>query len=114
MLEVALDTGIKELEFWGMTLAEVYRHIESYKRVKERENKDKATYDYILADLIGRSVSRIYNSSNKMPPIADVYTNIFDKEELEKIKYQKQQELYALRFKQFALAHNTKLGGGKD
>lgn len=58
--------------------------------------------DYTLADLIGRSVARIYNSSNTMPNIEDVYTTVFDKEELERKRQERQAELLAIKFKQFA------------
>lgn len=58
--------------------------------------------DYTLADLIGRSVARIYNSSNTMPNIEDVYTTVFDKEELEHKRQERQAELLAIKFKQFA------------
>lgn len=52
-LETALDEGIKEQEFWNMTLAEVIRAVESNRRVYKQKAQEKASYDYILADLIG-------------------------------------------------------------
>ena len=66
-LNNALDYGITEYEFWNMTLAELIRAIESKKRVQITEAKEKASSDYILADMIGRSIARIYNSNNKIP-----------------------------------------------
>ena len=64
--------------------------------------------DYTLADLIGRSVARIYNSSNTMPNIEDVYTTVFDKEEVERKRQERQAELLAIKFKQFAENLNKK------
>lgn len=64
--------------------------------------------DYTLADLIGRSVARIYNSSNTMPNIEDIYTTVFDKEELEQKRQERQAELLAIKFKQFAEHLNKK------
>lgn len=61
-----------------MTIAELERAIDSKKRVQKQQAQEKANYDYILADLIGRSISRIYNSSNKMPDISAVYPTLFD------------------------------------
>lgn len=58
--------------------------------------------DYTLADLIGRSVARIYNASNTMPNIEDIYTTVFDKEEIERKRQERQAELLAIKFKQFA------------
>lgn len=98
-----------------MTIAELDRYLASRKRVIEIEDKKRATFDYTLADLIGRSVARLYNSSNKMPTISEVYPSLFDKEEVEEQAQKKKQELFALRFKQFAQAHNAKFkkGGGQ-
>lgn len=91
-----------------MTLLELNRAIESKKRVKEREDKERASFDYILADLIGRSISRIYSSSNKIPEINEVYPSLFDSKEIQEARYNKQQELSALRFRQFAQAFNER------
>jgi hypothetical protein len=91
-----------------MTLAEVNRAIESKQRVQKREQQEKASFDYILADLIGRSVARVYSSSNKLPAIEEVYTSIFDTKEISEKKEAKNAEISALRFKQFAQAYNKK------
>lgn len=72
------------------------------------EAQERATYDYILADLIGYSVARVYNSSNKIPTIAEVYPSLFDSSELQESRKAKQAELSALRFKQFADSYNQR------
>lgn len=89
-----------------MTLAELERAIDSKRRIQKLEAQEKASYDYILADLIGKSVSRIYSSSSTMPEISDVYPTLFDSKEIEEKKREKQAELSALRFKQFATSFN--------
>ena len=94
-----------------MTLAEAIRAVESRKRVLKAEAQQKASFDYILADLIGRSISRIHSSSNKMPPLYSVYPSLFDAELLEEQQQQKKDELSAMRFKQFAAAFNNKNKG---
>jgi hypothetical protein len=91
-----------------MTIAELGRAIDSYKRVHKAQAQERASYDYILADLIGKSISRIYSSSNEMPDIAQVYPSLFDNKEVEEIKAQKQAELSAIRFRQFANSFNSK------
>lgn len=96
-----------------MTFAEINRAIESKNRLKEEEERRKATYDYILADLIGRSVSRIYNSSNNLPALHEAYPSLFDKEaEADRIQQQKD-ELSAARFRQFAQITNKRFKEGK-
>ena len=107
-LDNALDYGISESDFWEMTLAEIIRHIESRKRVMKVDAKEKATYYYVLADLIGRSVARIHSSSNQMPPIAEVFPSLFDSEEIEEKLQEKKDELSVLRFKQFTQSFNRR------
>lgn len=62
-------------------------------------------YDYILADLIGRSMARVHSSANKMPGIEKAYPTLFDAEELEN---RRKAELSALRFRQFANSYNQR------
>ena len=92
-----------------MTLAELERAVESKKRVYKRQAQEKAHFDYALAELIGISVSRIYNSSNKMPDIAEAYPSLFDVEVIKEKKQERKDELSALRFKQFATFHNNRI-----
>lgn len=91
-----------------MTLPEVLRAVESRKRVQEAEAKERATFDYILADLIGRSVARIHSSANHYPTLAEAYPDLFNSAEVEETVQARKDELSALRFKQFVNAHNNK------
>lgn len=110
-LENALDYDITEAEFWQMTLAELERAIESKRRKQKQKAQEKASFDYILSDLIGRSVARLYSSSNELPEIGAVYPSLFDTKEIEEQKSIKKAELSAARFKQFAETYNNNLGG---
>lgn len=89
-----------------MTIAELERVTASKVRVRQREAQEKATYDYILADVIGKSIARIYSSSNHMPDISEVYPTLFDSQEIEQKKQEQKAKLSALRFKQFAQSFN--------
>jgi hypothetical protein len=91
-----------------MTIAELERAIDSKKRLYISESREKAAFDYTLADLIGRSIARIYSSTSKMPEISEVYPTLFDSQEVQEQKAQKKAELSALRFKQFATSFNSK------
>lgn len=91
-----------------MTLAELERAIDSKKRVIIQEQKQKATFDYALADLIGRSVARIHSSTNTMPKISDIYPTLFSNEEVEENIQAKKDEVSALRFKLFANSFNDR------
>lgn len=103
-----MDYGISECDYWNMTLAEAIRAVESIKRIQLQEAQEKASFDYILADLIGRSVSRIHSSAAHMPSLDEAYPALFNTEEIEQKKQVKQDELSAIRFKQFAQAFNNK------
>ena len=107
-LDNALDYGISEYDFWNMTIAELTRAIASKKRIQKQQAQEKASFDYILADLIGRSISRLYSSSTTVPEIAEVYPSLFDSKENEEKKQEKRDELSVLRFKQFAQTFNKK------
>ena len=91
-----------------MTLNEIRRAIESKQRIEHRRQQERASFDYILADLIGRSVARAFSSSNKMPDISTVYPALFNNEEIQEKKQEEKNKLSALRFKQFAQAYNKK------
>ena len=72
------------------------------------EQQEIASHNYILADLIGRSVARVYSSSNTMPEVYEAYPTLFDSKEMEEKKAEKKAELSAIRFKQFAASFNKK------
>ena len=91
-----------------MTIAELARAIASKKRIQKQQAQEKASFDYILADLIGRSISRLYSSSATIPEIAEVYPSLFNSKEIEEKKQKKKDELSVLRFKQFAQSYNKK------
>lgn len=94
-----------------MTFAELDRALASKRRMNKIEEQKQASFDYILADLIGRSVARVYNSSNKMPAIQEIYTELFSKEEMQPQIIKKKNELSAIRFRLFAETHNAKFKG---
>jgi hypothetical protein len=97
-----------------MTLAELNRAIESKQRMKTLADKERATFDYTLAELIGRSISRIYSSSARYPDISEVYPSLFDSVEIQEQKQEQKDKLSALRFRQFAQAHNNKMSEEVD
>lgn len=111
-LNNALDYGMSERDYWQSTPAEIERYVASRIRVMKIEAQERASYDYILADLIGKSMARLYSSAASMPEIGKVYPTLFDTEEITQKKQQAQYELSAVRFRQFAEAHNKKFQGG--
>jgi hypothetical protein len=109
-LDNALDCGIAESDFWGMTLAEINRQISSRNRVMRIRAQEKASFDYIQANLIIKGISRILGDKGEYPTIIEAYPKLFDDvAEQQQAKIQKQKDdLSALRFKQYANFHNKK------
>ena len=104
-----MDSGISELDFWEMTPGEASRSIASRNRIRKLEAQEKASYDYIQAQLIVKGVGIVLGAKEPFPQIADVYPGLFDdiqKAQEEKIRKQKD-DLSALRFKQFAQSYNS-------
>lgn len=107
--------GLAESDFWTMTLAELNRYAESYKRVQERKAREKASYDYRLADLIGYSIARLYSKDAQYPEIYDVYPAVFDKKAIEEAREKAQNQETFNWLKQFAESfNNTNTKEGKD
>jgi hypothetical protein len=107
-LDNALDAGITEHDFWNMTLAELERAMASKRRMMKAQSQEKASFDYLLADLIGRSIARLQSSTHTMPEISEVYPSLFDSKEIQEKKQEKMAELSALRFKLFAKSFNDR------
>ena len=109
MLDTALDYGITEEKFWDMTFAEIERAIKSANRVRKLQAQEKATYDYILANLITKVVSKVLGDKSSYPSIEEAYPGVFDDIIAEKKAKAEEHRmnLSALRFKQFAQSYNS-------
>lgn len=91
-----------------MTISEITRMAKSKQRTTITASKERAVFDYLLADLIGKSVSRIYSKSARMPELYEVYPSLFEQEDIEEKKQEQRDTLSALRFKQFAQSYNKR------
>ena len=93
-----------------MTLAEVERYSEGAKW----RLKNKAEFDYIHANLIGISVSRMFDNNVKYPSIEEIYPNLFEEEKVEAEKQKKEVEEKTTssvnNFLNFARQLNAKFG----
>ncbi len=108
-LDISLDCGIREADFWEMTIAELERAVLSWKRTQDVRAQEHAAYDYILASLIGVNVASFFGDV-EVPALAEVYSHLFQEkaEEVKEEKIDVKMELSALRFKQFAKSYNEK------
>lgn len=109
MLNNALDFGIKEFEFWEMTIAELDRYVDSRKRVQQVEAKDRAIHNYIHALLVGKALARVLDENATFPEIEEAYPTLFVENQVKKnVIQERKDELSALRFRQFAESFNQK------
>lgn len=93
-----------------MTPGEVNRAIASSNRITKLKAREKASYDYIQANLIVKGISKCLGDKSSFPSIEEAYPGIFDeviREQEEKLQKRKD-ELSALRFKQFAQSYNNR------
>lgn len=93
-----------------MTIGEVVRYIKAQEKIAKFRTQERASYDYILANLIAKGFSIAFGSKERYPTIDEVYPELFEdirKAQQEKIEERKM-ELSALRFKQFAQSYNSR------
>ena len=74
------------------------------------EAKERASFDYILANLIAKGVTIAFGGKGAFPTIHEVYSSIFEDEikAKEEELQAKRNELSVLRFKQFAQSYNKR------
>ena len=93
-----------------MTPGEVGRAIESNNRIVKLEAQERATFDYIQANLIVKGFSITMGGKGNYPSIEEAYPTIFEdllQKQEEKIQ-EKKEELSAIRFRQFAESFNDR------
>lgn len=82
-----------------MTLGEVLRYIEAYESKEKQRMREKAYFDYRLADLIGVSIGRYYAKSFSYPEIFEVYPAFYTEEEIEDIRQEERDKQSIERLK---------------
>ena len=93
-----------------MTPGEIIRLAASRQRIRRLEAQERASYDYILANLITKGIGITLGSKDSFPTIEEAYPGVFDdlvEKRNEEVQKQKM-SLSALRFKQFAQSYNKK------
>ena len=109
--EQGVKCGIDPLKFWDYTLGEIRILIEAYIEKVKEDTKQKFAYSYNNAVLIAIFVCKGLNG-DRLPPIEEVYPDMFKSEQDIQIDVDKQDkvlQLYKEQFIDFANAHNEKL-----
>lgn len=109
MLDNALDWGISEQDFWNMTIGELERLADSKQRIEKYKAKERATFDYTLALLIGKAVQGS-SEEHPFPDLYEVYPDLFFEEAKKRQEdlEERQAQLSAIRFIQFAESFNSR------
>ena len=102
LLDLCLDIGITEFDYWDMTFGEILRRLDSYERVKKREMREKAGFYYTLADLIGISAGRIMSDKVKYPEIYEAFSSLFTEEEIETSRQEERDRKMVEKLRQMA------------
>lgn len=91
-----------------MTLREIKKCINAYRKKEENRLKERAVMDFKLAYCISQNVASILVEENKPAALLEVYKDLFQKEnkELEKLNKANELEIQKQRMKDFANFHN--------
>ncbi len=99
-----------------MTYGEIVNAIQSYNRVYEIQQKEKAIFTYKTADLIVAGIGALFDSNAMFPQIYEAFPSLFEKEKelLKQAENNKAVEIYKAKFAAFAESHNARWGGNND
>jgi len=91
-----------------MTLGEIKKCINAYRKKEENRLKERAVMDFKLAYCISQNVASILVEENKPATLLEVYKDLFQKEnkELEELNRINELEIQKQRMKDFANFHN--------
>lgn len=92
-----------------MTIAEIDRAIKSKEKLLRIEAQEKASYDYLQAQLIIKGIAICLGSKESFPQLHEAYPKLFDDvmEKQEEAIQQQKVDISTLRFKQFAQSYNN-------
>lgn len=102
-LDIALDSGIPEKEFWDMTIAEVNRAVASHTRREKAKAQEKAIMDYKLANLIAA-----FLNDGKAPNVIKWYSFLFDEEVKAAVEQEEREAASEAAFINFTASFNQR------
>ncbi len=106
LLEATLVTGIREAEFWEMTVGEAVRACDAY----QDRRRDTAYFAFTNAMAVGLFVGSMFGSKSP-PAIRDIYPELFDEED-EEAEQTIQDSKSVANFINFANAFNRNFDNG--
>lgn len=110
-----MKSGIKEYDFWEMTISEVVRQADANNYIRKQEMIERAQLNYQLPQLIGLVISNMFSKSKTdYPEIYDLYPHLFNKEQFIAEKQKIETEKSVANFMKFAAMHNAKNKAKKE
>ena len=108
-MPIALQCDISVFSFWEMTLGEIIKTIEAYKKKEKYVLKNKATMDFCLAKAIGGNIASLLSEENKPAEFMNIYDWLFEEEnkEIQKKKIENELIINKQRMKDFAVYFNS-------
>ena len=100
-----LVMGIREAEFWDMTVGEVSRVFDAYLR----QMRDRAYMSYTNARAVGAFIGSMLSGKN-VPTIHDIYPDLFDEEKQQEREDEAREAASAANFLKFANNFNRRYG----
>lgn len=97
-----------------MTIGEIIRRVQSYNRTKMDNLKEKASFDYVLANTIANLIGHVLGDKTEPPKIEDIYPTLFKKEKDENEMVQETAKKDIAKVMAFAAAFNKKFEGGQS
>lgn len=78
MEPLAVESGILATDYWDMTLNEIMLQCSANKKIKEREIKEKAMFDYNMI----QGMMFAFNDPKNMPKAEKLYPMLEEKKEV--------------------------------
>lgn len=102
-----LVTGVKEREFWDMTIGEAVRACDAF----EERRKDVAYFSYTTASAVGWFIGSMFGSGAP-PTLSDIYPTLHPKEAEQQTEEEPQEDVImdksTVNFMKFAQSFNQR------
>ena len=107
MLPIALQSGIKVLDYWFMTYIEIIDTIKAFREVERQRIREVASFNHSLANLIALSMARLENDKAEYPTLKQSFPGLFN--DIDDTPKQQNSEVMKERFLRYADANNKKM-----
>lgn len=95
MYPIALDCGISQERFWNMAVSDIIDCMDSFYRCRQRNEKEKLSMLFLLAESAAEHIGEYINSDNKARKPWDFFPALFqeEKKEFEQVEKNRQLEI---------------------